>query len=71
MFWNQPKKPMFLDIRSTDPHINVMQPPENDLQQWALGSIFKMVHQGENKCLRNTALTEKYAMGLDMVKEYH
>ena len=30
-----------------------------------------MVHQGANKCLSNTVVTENYAVGHDMVKDYH
>ena len=33
--------------------------------------MFKMVHQGVNKCLSNTAVIEIYTMGHDMVKDYH
>ena len=37
----------------------------------ALKSMFKIVHQGTNKCLSNTAVIETYAVGLDMVEDYH
>ena len=67
----QPKKPIFGDIRNIDPTIYLKQNPTNDLQKWAVGTVFKTVHQGANKCLSNAAVVENYEIGYEMVNEYH
>ena len=67
----QPKKPIFGDIRNIDPTIDLKQNPTNDLQKWAVGTVFKTVHQGANKCLSNAAVVENYEIGYEMVNEYH
>ena len=67
----QPKKPIFGDIRNIDPTIYLKQNPTNDLQKWAVGTVFKTVHQGANKCLSNAAVVENYEIGYEMINEYH
>ena len=67
----QPKKPTFGDIRNIDPTIYLKQNPTNDLQKWAVGTVFKTVHQGANKCLSNAAVVENYEIGYEMINEYH
>ena len=67
----QPKKPIFGDIRNVDPTIDLKQNPTNDLQKWAVGTMFKTVHQGANKCLCNAAVVENYEIVYEMVNEYH
>ena len=54
-----------------DPSINLIHVPKNDLQNWATGSVFKMVNQGANKCLSNVSVMENYQVGYDRVMEYH
>ena len=67
----QPKKPIFGDIKNMDPTIDLKQNPTNDLQKWAVGTVFKTVHQGANKCLSNAAVVENYEIGYEMINEYH
>ena len=66
-----PKKPIFADIRNLDPIIDMKHEPKNELEYWALGTVFKTVQQGANKCLTNVAVIENYGIGIDMVREYH
>ena len=54
-----------------DPTIYLKQNPTNNLQKWAVSTVFKTVHQGANKCLRNTAVVENYEIGDEMINEYH
>ena len=55
-----------------NPTIDLKQNPTNDLQKWAVvGTVFKTVHQGANKCLSNAAVVENYGIGYEMVNEYH
>ena len=54
-----------------DPTIDLKQNPTNDFQKWAVGTVFKTVHQGANKCLSNVAVVENYEIGYEMVHEYH
>ena len=54
-----------------DPTIDLKQNPTNDFQKWAVGTVFKTVHQGANKCLSNAAVVENYEIGYEMVNEYH
>ena len=67
----QRKNTIFGDIRNMDPTIDLKQNPTNDLQKWAVGTVFKTVHQGANKCLSNGAVVENYEIGYEMVNEYH
>ena len=59
------------DVRNMNPTIDLKQNPTNDLQKWAVGTVFKTVHQGANKCLSNAAVVENYEIGYEMVNEYH
>ena len=67
----QPKKPIFGDIRNMDPTIDLKQNPTNDLQKWAVGTVFKTVYQEANESLSNTTVVENYEIGYEMVNEYH
>ena len=67
----QPKKPRFMDIREIDPQIDLKSTPKNDLQHWAIGTVFKTVNQGANKCLSNIVVIENYEIGPEMVQDYH
>ena len=66
-----PKKPIFADIRNLDPTIDMKREPKNELEYWALGTVFQTVQEGANKCLTNVAVVENYGTGIDMVREYH
>ena len=66
-----PKKPIFADIQNLDPTIDMKREPKNELEYWALGTVFKTVQQGANKCLKNVAVVENYGIGINMVREYH
>ena len=60
------------DIRDMlDPQIDLVHKPQDDLEQWALGTVYKTVHQGANKCVSNAAVLEFYNNGHGMVKDYH
>ena len=60
------------DIRyMLDPQIDLVHKPQDDLEQWALGTVYKTVHQGANKCVSNAAVLEFYNNGHGMVKDYH
>ena len=54
-----------------DSTIDLKQNPTNDLQKWAVSTVFKTVHQGANKCFSNGAVVENYEIGYEMVNEYH
>ena len=54
-----------------DPQINLAHKPQDDLERWALGTVYKTVHQGANKCISNAAVLEFYNNGHGMVKDYH
>lgn len=54
-----------------DPQVDLKTMPKDEIQRWALGSVFKMVHQGANKCQSNAAVVENYSVGHTMVQEYH
>ena len=60
IFWNKPKKKL-QDIRDMlDPQIDIVHKPQYDLERWALGTVYKTVHQGANKCISNAAVLEFY-----------
>lgn len=65
-----PKKPTFADISNLDATVDIRQ-PKNELEYWALGTVFKTVQQEANKCLTNVAVIEKYGIGTDMVRDNH
>ena len=54
-----------------DPQINLAHKPQDDLERWALGTVYKTVYQGANKCISNAAVLEFYNNGHGMVKDYH
>ena len=66
-----PKKPIFADILNLNPIIDMKHEWKNELEYWVLGTVFKTVQQGANKCLTNVAFIENYGIGIDMVREYH
>ena len=71
IFLNKPKKKL-QDIRDMlDPQTNLAHKPEDDLEWWALGTVYKTVHQGANKCISNAAVLGFYIDGHGMVKDYH
>ena len=43
-----------------DPQIDIVHKPQYDLERWALGTVYKTVHQGANKCISNAAVLEFY-----------
>ena len=63
---NQPSVAAYLD-----PTLNINCEPETGLERWALGTMYKMVHQGANKCISNLTVIDYYNTGVSMVKEYH
>ena len=71
IFPNKPKKKL-QDIRDMlDPQIDLVHKSKDDLERWALGTVYKTVHQGANKCISNAAVLEFYNNGHGMVKDYH
>ena len=69
IFPNKPKKKL-QDIRDMlDPQINLAHKPQDDLERWALGTVYKTVYQGANKCISNAAVLEFYNNGHGMVKD--
>ena len=64
------KKPTFADISNFDATMDIKQ-LKNELEYWALGTVFKTVQQEAKKCLTNVAVIEKYGIGTGMVKDYH
>ena len=71
IFRNKPKKKL-QDIRDMlDPQMDLVHKPQDDLEQWALGTVHKTLHQGANKCISNAAVLEFYNNGHGMVKDYH
>ena len=59
-----PKKPIFADILNLNPIIDMKHEWKNELEYWVLGTVFKTVQQGANKCLTNVAFIEIMALGL-------
>ena len=54
-----------------DPQIDLVHKSKDDPERWALGTVYKTVHQGANKCISNAAVLEFYNNGHGMVKDYH
>ena len=54
-----------------DPVISTSAAPKSDMERWALGTMYKMVHQGANKCISNLTVLDYYDSGIGMVKDYH
>ena len=59
---NQPSVAAYLD-----PTLNINCEPETGLERWALGTMYKMVHQGANKCISNLTVIDYYNTGVSMV----
>ena len=71
IFRNKRKKKL-QDIRDMlNPQINLVHKPQDDLERWALGTVYKTVYQGANKCISNAAVLEFYNNGHGRVKYYH
>ena len=66
-----PKKPILTDIWNLDPTTDMKHALKNELEYWPLGTVFKTVQQGANKCLTNVADIENYGIEFDMVRKYH
>ena len=45
--------------------------PKNDLETWALGTVYKLVHQGVNICISNATIIDYYQSSTGVVKDYH
>ena len=54
-----------------DPQIDLVHKPQDDLERSALGTVYKTVDQGDNKCISNAAVLEFYNNGHGMIKDYH
>ena len=54
-----------------DPVISTSAAPKSDMRRWALGTMYKMIHQGANKCVSNLTVLYYYDSGIGMVKDYH
>ena len=51
---SNPKRNKPLSISGyMDPTLNIKTQPTNGLEKWALGNMYKIVHQGANKCSLN------------------
>ena len=44
-----PKTVKFQDVKNPDPKLDLKHNPENKLEEWALGSAFKITHQAVDK----------------------
>ena len=60
IFWNKPKKKLQDTRDMLDPQIDLVHKPKDDPKWWALGTVYKTVHQGANKCISNAAVLEFY-----------
>ena len=54
-----------------DPQTDLVHKPQDDIERWVLGNVYKSVHQGDNKCVSKAAVLEFYNNGHGMVKDYH
>ena len=64
-------KPLLSISGYMDPTLNINSQPTNGLEKWALGNMYKMVHQGANKCINNVTVLEYYDTRINIVREYH
>ena len=64
-------KPLSFISGYMDPTLNINSQPTSGLEKWALGNMYKMVHQGANKCISNVTVLENYDTSTSMVREYH
>ena len=68
---SRPKAVAFEDIQNIDPKIDLEHQPKNDLETWALGTVYKLVHQAVNKCVSNATIIDYYQYSIGVVKDYH
>ena len=68
---SRPKAIAFQGIRNIDPKIDLKHQPKNDLEIWALGTVYGLVHQGVNKCISNATIIHYYQSSIGVVKDYH
>lgn len=68
---SRPKAVAFQDIWNIDPKIELKYQPKNDLETWWLGTVYKLVHQGVNKCISNATIVDYYQSSIGVVKDYH
>ena len=54
-----------------DPVISTSAAPKSDMRGWAVGTMYKIVHQGANKCISNLTVFDYYDSGIGMAKDYH
>ena len=54
-----------------DPCIDHKHDPNRKIETWALGFVFKTVHQGANKCLSNAAVIENCQVGHGIANYYY
>ena len=59
---NQPSVAAYLD-----PTLNINCEPETGLERWTLDTMYKMVHQGANKCISNLTVIDYYDIAVSMV----
>ena len=67
----KPKHPSVSIQDMLDPVISTSAAPKSDMERWALGTMYKMVHQGANNCISNLTVLDYYDSGIEMVKDYH
>ena len=54
-----------------EPCIDLKHDLNSEIETLTLGSVFKTVHQGGNKCLSNAAVIENYQVGHGMARDYY
>ena len=68
---SRPKAVTLQDIQNIDPRRDLKHQPKNDLETWALGTVYKLVHQGVNICISNATIIDYYQSSIGVVKDYH
>ena len=68
---SNPKRASALIQDMSDPVISISAAPKSEMVRWALGKMYKMVHQSANKCISNLTVLDYYDSGIGMVKDYH
>ena len=63
-------KPLSSISGYVDPTLNINSQTTNQLEEWALGNMYKTVHQGTNKCISHVNVLEYYDTSISMVREY-
>ena len=69
IFQNKTKKKSQDTRDMPDPQIDFVHKQDDDLEPWALGTVYKTVHQGDNKCISNAVVLECYNNCHGMVKD--